>query len=101
MISLQGILEGFNAPVNEEQAWALFYQCADFLQQQWERSHCFTFSGLNSVKLSKDGLVSEILPNSGVYVLIILLVESLIILFGLNSVNILRLYFLFTFIIRL
>lgn len=31
-LSLQKILEAFNAPINEEQAWAVCYQCAKYLR---------------------------------------------------------------------
>jgi len=30
-VPLQKILEAFNAPINEEQAWAVCYQCARYL----------------------------------------------------------------------
>ena len=30
-LTLQGILEAFNAPINEEQAWAVCFQCAGHL----------------------------------------------------------------------
>lgn len=30
-LSLQRILEAFNAPINEEQGWAVCYQCAVYL----------------------------------------------------------------------
>lgn len=31
-LSLQKILEAFNSPINEEQAWAVCYQCAKYLK---------------------------------------------------------------------
>ena len=71
IISLQGILEAFNAPINEEQSWAVCYQCALYFQNEWERSHCFTFSGLQSVQLSKDGIVAKVNPSSGSYIFLL------------------------------
>lgn len=63
--NLQDILEGFNAPINEEQTWAVCYQCANFLRHEWNKSHCFTFAKLQCIELSKDGTVSKINPSSG------------------------------------
>ena len=66
-LNLLQILEVFNAPINEEQAWAVCYQCAKYLQKAWsERSvdnglPCF--SCLDAVVLSKDGTVFRVVDS--------------------------------------
>lgn len=59
-LALQSVLEAFNAPLNEEQAWAIAYQCATNLQKQWNESPelCFRFNGIHSVDVHKDGSVT-------------------------------------------
>ena len=37
-LTLQSILEAFNAPINEEQAWAVCFQCAKFLNNGGART---------------------------------------------------------------
>eukprot|EP00057_Strongylocentrotus_purpuratus_P005320 XP_003730699.1 PREDICTED: protein spire homolog 1 isoform X2 [Strongylocentrotus purpuratus] len=55
IISLQDILEAFSAPLNEEQAWAICYQCGKFLDESLDRN--VTVEGANGVLLSNDGTV--------------------------------------------
>lgn len=55
IISLQDILEAFSAPLNEEQAWAICYQCGKFLDESLDRN--ITVEGANGVLLSNDGTV--------------------------------------------
>ena len=70
-ISLQNILDGFNAPLNEEQAWAVCFQCSNHLKEIWDEfdspgsKSCFTFSGLESLFLGKDGSISKIISTNG------------------------------------
>ena len=60
-LTLQRVVEGFNAPINEEQAWAVCYQCGKILQIQKETSSiCRKLSGLRSVKIYKDGSVEGV-----------------------------------------
>lgn len=64
-INLQNVLDGFNAPLSEEQAWAICYQCADFLLGKWNRGDnlasdaSYSFSGLDSVYLGTDGAITK------------------------------------------
>ncbi|XP_041455155.1 protein spire homolog 1-like [Lytechinus variegatus] len=55
IISLQDILESFSAPLNEEQAWAICYQCGKFLDESVNGN--VTVQSANGVLLSKDGTV--------------------------------------------
>ena len=66
-LSLHNILDAFNNPLNEEQAWAICYQCARFLQNQWQQSpaECRLFGGLHAVELAKDGSVLAIRGADG------------------------------------
>ena len=66
-MTLHEILEAFAAPVNEEQAWGICYQCAKCLQQKWQDSpkDCFPFTGINNVELTKDGNVN-FLPGTSI-----------------------------------
>lgn len=61
-LSLLKVLEGFNAPLNEEQAWAVCFQCAKFLQEAPPERRC-SFNDVRCVILSKDGSV-EVQPES-------------------------------------
>ena len=67
MTTLKHILESFNAPLNEEQAWGICYQCAKFLENQWIKNtqSCFKFNGVESVALGKDGVVQSVVSTSG------------------------------------
>ncbi|CAH1268896.1 SPIRE1 [Branchiostoma lanceolatum] len=62
VVSLEEILRAFGAPINEEQAWAMCYQCAKSLQDDWRRcrKECFQFTGGESVALRKDGSVGAV-----------------------------------------
>lgn len=69
-ISLQNVLDGFNAPLSEEQAWAICHQCAAFLHEEYHKveatkSNCRAFSGLDSLYLGKDGILVKIVPLEG------------------------------------
>nr|XP_054764751.1 protein spire homolog 1-like [Lytechinus pictus] len=55
IISLQDILESFSAPLNEEQAWAICYQCGKFLDESLNGN--VTVQSANGVLLSKDGTI--------------------------------------------
>ncbi|XP_071447696.1 protein spire isoform X2 [Hetaerina americana] len=73
-VSLQDILLSFNAPINEEHAWALCYQCAKCFKNTFDRADgdeklkkCYLVSQLDHVMLHKDGQVhpSTIYDDSG------------------------------------
>jgi spire-like protein len=61
--TLHRIVEVFNAPLNEEQAWAVCYQCVKRFKTVWldKYRRCYCFASLDSVKLLQDGSV-EITP---------------------------------------
>lgn len=65
--TLQNVLESFNAPLNEEQAWAVCYQCGKYLENDWNKNapSCFKFNGVESVALGKDGVVQSVVATSG------------------------------------
>lgn len=57
-MSLQQILQAFNSNINEEQAWALFYQTARCFQRCLsEGSTCYLITEPKHVVLHKDGTV--------------------------------------------
>lgn len=58
-VSLLDILISFNAPINEEHAWALCYQCAKCFQNalQSDRGMCRVVTELEQVVLHRDGNV--------------------------------------------
>ena len=69
-ISLKEVLELFNVPLNEEQAWAVCFQCAKYLLDNWPESgppQCGVFTGIQSVILYKDGTTQGVdpLPTTG------------------------------------
>ena len=62
--SLQEILNAFGAPLNEEQAWALCYQCGKYLTEDKPRRYFHNHiditldgAGASGVLLAKDGSV--------------------------------------------
>ncbi|XP_072169192.1 protein spire homolog 1-like [Diadema setosum] len=57
IISLQEILEAFGAPLNEEQAWALCYQCGKYVIENSGRNDIGLVEGARGVLLSRDGNV--------------------------------------------
>ena len=63
-LTLKSVLEVFDAPINEEQAWAVCYQCANYLFEKWktDQSQCFRFKRINSIYINKDGTISTIGP---------------------------------------
>ncbi len=67
MPTLQNVLESFNAPLNEEQAWAVCHQCAKYLANEWNTnaSDCCRFNGVQSVQMGKDGVVQGIVGTAG------------------------------------
>jgi len=67
VLNLSNILEAFNSAINEEQAWAVCYQCCTFLQSEWQHdpSNCIALNGLTSLELTKDGSLSRIASVSG------------------------------------
>ncbi|XP_013411068.1 protein spire homolog 1 isoform X2 [Lingula anatina] len=64
-LSLQDILEAFNAPLNEEQAWAICFQCLQHLKKHWDAGNAIYIYGLPSVYVHKDGTVSCEAPTTG------------------------------------
>ena len=69
-VTLLKVLEGFNAPLNEEQAWAVCFQCAKHLASKWEGSpmECHAFKDVQSVLLAKDGSVSIRSESTGKHI---------------------------------
>lgn len=59
--SLEDILYAFNAPLSEEQAWAVCYQCLIYLINVDKNYRCFR--GLHSVVIGPDGEVVRIVGN--------------------------------------
>ncbi|XP_076449610.1 protein spire homolog 1-like isoform X2 [Babylonia areolata] len=59
LLSFSEILRYFNNPINEEQAWAVCYQCAQFnLREQSQEKHQDLYEyGLQSVCVNRDGEV--------------------------------------------
>lgn len=62
-VSLLDILISFNAPINEEHAWALCYQCGVCFKNalQNDRGKCRVVTELDQVLLHRDGHVH---PNT-------------------------------------
>ncbi|XP_053570874.1 protein spire homolog 1 isoform X2 [Bombina bombina] len=57
--SLGEILDLYNQPINEEQAWAVCYQCCGALQKRRESgSHGIKLSGASDIRIRRDGTVS-------------------------------------------
>jgi spire-like protein len=58
-VTLQDILISFNAPITEQHAWALCYQCAKCFKNAMEidRGRCYIVSKLDHVFIHKDGQV--------------------------------------------
>jgi hypothetical protein len=57
-VSLQDILLAFNAPISEEHAWALCFECVKCFQNALhEHGKCLTVSELGHIVLHKDGHV--------------------------------------------
>ncbi|XP_022092082.1 protein spire homolog 1-like isoform X2 [Acanthaster planci] len=60
-VSLDKILSAFDGPLNEEQAWAVCYQCAQFLKLSWPERNAdrgCTLDGAEAVRVHKDGSVT-------------------------------------------
>ena len=94
-INLAQILEAFNSAINEEQAWAVCFQCSKFLQHEWQSNttECYPLSGLESLELSKEGNCHRVVPSSGVFICecmlvhICMLSNPLFVSSQLNNVN--------------
>lgn len=58
-VCLEEILDSFNAPISEERAWALCYQCAKFFLETLNvnRSDCYIVVDVNELYLQTDGNV--------------------------------------------
>lgn len=58
-VNLQDILESFNAPIKEEHAWALCYQCAKCFNEalSYNRDKCCNVSDVSHVWVHGDGTV--------------------------------------------
>ncbi|XP_050399145.1 protein spire isoform X5 [Patella vulgata] len=58
-LSLYDILKVFNNPINEEQAWAICYQCAQYfsVNQPQVKLQEFFLYGIQALRLRKDGEV--------------------------------------------
>ena len=70
-IPLKDVLEVFSVPLNEEQAWAVCFQCAKYLQEEWTKTpaQCVIFKGIESVIMCRDGTIerSGTLHTAGTY----------------------------------
>lgn len=60
-VCLSDILNSFNAPIKEEHAWALCYQCAKFFSEclQTRQLTCFIINQVEDVYLLTDGNIHE------------------------------------------
>lgn len=60
-VALSDILISFNAPINEEHAWALCYQCAKSFKNAYSknRDKCRLVKELHQVKLHREGYVNS------------------------------------------
>ncbi|KAM4706276.1 protein spire homolog 1 isoform 2-T2 [Rhinophrynus dorsalis] len=57
-LSLEEILDLYNQPINEEQAWAVCYQCCGTLKNEREvGSKCAKISGASAIRIRRDGAV--------------------------------------------
>ena len=59
-ITLKDIVEVFNAPINEEQAWAVLHEAAVFLNEKSSSNtlQFAKFSGLQSLCFDSSGIIS-------------------------------------------
>ncbi|XP_076878710.1 protein spire homolog 2 isoform X2 [Brachyhypopomus gauderio] len=60
-LSLEEVLKSYEQPINEEQAWAVCYQCCGGLRVPRERAHpglLYRVNGPSSILLHRDGTVS-------------------------------------------
>ncbi len=67
-VNLGKILDAFNGPLNEEQAWALCHQAAKFLGQSLcedgdKRLDFNLDDGVDSVLMGKDGTVAIVVQE--------------------------------------
>ncbi|KAJ1519989.1 hypothetical protein ONE63_004221 [Megalurothrips usitatus] len=58
-VSLLDILNSFNAPINEEHAWALCFQCAVCFKSavEGDKNKCVLVDSVDQVFVSKEGTV--------------------------------------------
>lgn len=66
-ISLENILNVFSNPINEEQVWAVCYQCSQFYKSEQSSKNYFDLHahGLRALQVKRDGDVFvEYIPGS-------------------------------------
>ncbi|KFM61291.1 hypothetical protein X975_05709, partial [Stegodyphus mimosarum] len=58
-LKLSGILQAFNSGLSEEQAWAICYQSAKCMVNEWnsDSSSCYCLSDTSHVLIHKDGYI--------------------------------------------
>uniref|UniRef100_A0A1W7R9I6 Protein spire homolog 1 n=1 Tax=Hadrurus spadix TaxID=141984 RepID=A0A1W7R9I6_9SCOR len=57
-VKLSSILEAFNAPISEEQAWAVCYQTSKCILKEWElEKKCYCIMDTSDIRIHKDGSV--------------------------------------------
>ncbi|CAB0008172.1 unnamed protein product, partial [Nesidiocoris tenuis] len=58
-VSLKDILLSFNAPISEEHAWALCYQCAKCFRNamRTDREKCSIVASISEILIHRDGQV--------------------------------------------
>ncbi|KAK3910626.1 Protein spire-like protein 1 [Frankliniella fusca] len=58
-VSLLDILNSFNAPINEEHAWALCFQCAQCFKSAAasDKNKCVLVDSVDQVFVSKEGTI--------------------------------------------
>ncbi|XP_076358844.1 protein spire homolog 2-like [Tachypleus tridentatus] len=60
-VKLSSILHAFNAPLSEEQAWAVLYQAVKFLITRWNTpgSNVFCITNVSQLQLAVDGSIHK------------------------------------------
>ncbi|XP_072374162.1 protein spire homolog 2 [Scyliorhinus torazame] len=60
VLSLDEVLRAYKQPINEEQAWAVCYQCCRSLHRDWprEQQRIGRIRELDAIRLHRDGTVS-------------------------------------------
>ncbi|XP_022254835.1 protein spire homolog 1-like [Limulus polyphemus] len=58
-VRLSSILQSFNAPINEEHAWAICYQTAKCFLREWENSvsNVYCLTDTSQIRIQKDGTI--------------------------------------------
>ncbi|XP_076325177.1 protein spire homolog 1-like isoform X2 [Tachypleus tridentatus] len=66
-VRLSYILQSFNAPINEEHAWAICYQAAKCFLREWENggSNVYCLTDTSQIRIQKDGTIhsSSVRPH--------------------------------------